>query len=115
MADGCKGQGHMIPEYDGMRLHTQLKYLESLFDFERSIEKKIRATKSKEQDIREEQVVIRDNDKKTFNSGLHLKDQETMRLLKTHMENSIKWSGYNWIEPQLWTDIFKKVLTNNSN
>jgi hypothetical protein len=31
--------GRMIQEYDDARLHTQIKYLETLFDFKRSEEK----------------------------------------------------------------------------
>eukprot|EP00605_Chrysophyceae_sp_TOSAG23-4_P002371 GSChrysophyteH1.ASY1.ANO1.2623.1 assembled CDS len=97
MADSCKGQGHLVPEYNGRQLHTQMKYLLSLFDADVAIDKKIRAEKAKTQEIREDQVVSRNE--------LH-----TMGLLKTHMENAIEWSGYNWVEPQLWTSIFAKSL-----
>ena len=38
MGFACTGDchGRMLQEYDESKLHTQLKYLESLFDLERS-------------------------------------------------------------------------------
>jgi DNA polymerase alpha subunit A len=117
MSDNCRGQGgHLVPEYDGNKLHTQLKYLESLFDFERASEKIIRNKKAQDTGSREDQVVITELDKNEFKKSHNVptNHQEIMRLIKTHMGNSIKWSGYNWIEPSLWTNIFKKVLVNGN-
>jgi DNA polymerase alpha subunit A len=110
MADSCKGQGHLVPEYNGRQLHTQMKYLLSLFDADVAIDKKIRAEKAKTQEIREDQVVVTDNDRKKFKCEVSRNELHTMGLLKTHMENAIEWSGYNWVEPQLWTSIFAKSL-----
>jgi len=79
--------GRMIPEYDDHSLHTQLKYCESLFDF-------CRATQKRES-------------KTELISAFPDDHKKILALLKQHMENSIRVSGYNWVRPSLWSTFFR--------
>ena len=89
----CKS-GRLNREYDDATLHTQLKYLESLFDFER-YEKRMKDENANPQDVLQPVKSL-------------LKDEtEVYRLLKNHMSNSVNASAYNWIRPSLWTALQK--------
>eukprot|EP01038_Epipyxis_sp_PR26KG_P011762 gene11762-15739_t len=84
--------GRMTQEYDESMLHTQLKYIESLFDVHRY------QTKYK---------ISNEN-------GLFLmmsKDQiEVFHLLHKHLSNTIRNSSYNWIRPSIWTAVQGKRI-----
>ena len=43
--DNCHGR--MVQEYDDSRLHTQLKYIESLFDVQRALNKRKQTVESR--------------------------------------------------------------------
>ena len=73
----------MVQEYDESALHTQLKYLESLFDYERA---------RKKRDIKVNEI--------------HRDDIEIFRLLNKHMSHTIDNNAFNWIRPSLWSTIF---------
>ncbi|RYH30977.1 hypothetical protein EON65_03720 [archaeon] len=86
--DGCSGR--LRQEYDENMLHTQLKYLESLFDV-----KRFQSRKS--------------IDDKTLFAVLPRDHQEVLRLLKEDMASVIKGSAYNWVRPSLWSAVFGKL------
>lgn len=90
-ADNCHGRTKQ--EFDELALHTQLKYLESLFDV-----KRYQARKSV--------------DDKTLLTRLSKDQLEVLRLLREHMSNSVKGSAYNWIRPSLWSALFGKLSGN---
>jgi DNA polymerase alpha subunit A len=90
---GCVGDchGRMKQEYDESTLHTQLKYLESLFDVEKALKKKERV----EAGIKPEPLP---------------KDHvEIFRLLNKHMFFAIENNAYNWIRPSLWTTMSRTL------
>ena len=82
--DGCHGR--MKQQYSDSDLHTQLKYLESLFDYEGAINS-----------LRIEKGDIK-----------HLPDDhvEVYNLLKKHMSFAVENNAYNWIRPSLWSTLF---------
>ena len=79
--------GRMVQVYNDSALHTQLKYLESLFDIDR-----------------------KNKDKNTAGTlpPLPKDHEEIFRLLSKHMGFTIANNGYNWIRPSLWSTLFKK-------
>jgi len=83
--------GRMVQEYDDVTLYTQLKYLETLFDLDRS-EKKMKEKLDKEG---------------IFNSYKPSpSEKELYRILKAHMTNTINVSAYNWVRPKLFSTVF---------
>jgi DNA polymerase alpha subunit A len=83
--------GRMVQEYDDVKLYTQLKYLETLFDLGRA-EKKMKE-KLESQGV--------------FTSYKPNPDEkELYRILKAHMTNTINVSGYNWVRPKLFSTMF---------
>lgn len=88
--DDC--HGHMLQEYDDSTLHTQLKYLASLFDYD-GYQKKLK--------------------RGTITTLINLSpdDKEVFKLLHQHMTNSINGSAYNWIRPSLWTAILRRAAS----
>ena len=100
MGFACTGDchGRMLQEYDESRLHTQLKYLESLFDFERGL-------------VRAKAASLTAEDASVTGSVRCLEslpDDHRMvfDLLKKHMSNAVTGSSFNWIRPSLWTAVF---------
>jgi hypothetical protein len=89
--------GRMVQEYNELMLHTQLKYLESLFDVPRLRTKKplLSTDLALYNWISKEQVGI-------------------LGLLKEHMSNFIKVSAFNWVRPSLWSSLFGKVSSETS-
>jgi DNA polymerase alpha subunit A len=79
--------GRMVQEYNEEMVYTQLKYLESLFDFERVV-------KRRELNMKDVQGVIGPSHIEVFNT------------LQKHMSNTIQWSAYNWVRPSLWEAMF---------
>ena len=75
--------GRMIQEYTDADLHTQLKYLETLFDYDRTVAKKA-----------DESFALNDEHKEVFS------------LLKQQMTNIVNGSAYNWVRPSLWSTVF---------
>ena len=75
--------GRMVQEYTDADLHTQLKYLETLFDYER--------TKNKRKD---DNLVLIERHKEIFD------------ILNEQMGNVVKGSAYNWVRPSLWSTVF---------
>jgi len=73
----------MIQEYTDADLHTQLKYLETLFDYDRTVAKKA-----------DESFALNDEHKEVFS------------LLKQQMTNIVNGSAYNWVRPSLWSTVF---------
>jgi DNA polymerase alpha subunit A len=92
--DDCHGR--MEQEYDETLLYNQLKYLESLFDLNRSIDK------------RNKLAVSDPTITTTALTKIPPDDQEVFRLLKEHMSNTVTGSAYNWVMPSLWSFIFGK-------
>ena len=88
---GCVGNchGRMKQEYSESELHTQLKYLESLFDVERA----------KEKCANTEDLVL-------VPPELTDHQKEIFKLLKIHMSNTVENNAYNWIRPSLWSKMF---------
>ncbi len=86
-SDRCHGR--MKQEYDDAQLHTQLKYLECLFDLNNK---------------KSDKIVSLANE---FSSD----EREVFKLLHIHMKNMINGSAYNWIRPSLWTAIKRKSIT----
>ena len=103
--------GRMIQDYNEEKLHTQLKYLESLFDVDRSIKQAAAKKEAQEKDMKEEEKAAL-KAKELQTTGMHGpadlpgEHKDLFRLLKTHMSNSINWSAYNWISPNLWSFVF---------
>jgi len=75
--------GRMIQEYTDADLHTQLKYLETLFDYNRTISKK-----------KGENFALPDYHKEVFD------------LLRQQVSNIVNGSAYNWVRPSLWSTVF---------
>jgi DNA polymerase alpha subunit A len=108
--ENCKGR--MVQDYDEARLHTQLKYLECLFSFERAVKNRWRADKAKADGVSEQGLSDPSNKElKEYNHGIPKEHQDVLMYLKTHMENSVNGSAYNWVRPSLWSTVFGKVLT----
>lgn len=89
-ADGCHGR--VYQEYDDSALHTQLKYLETLFNLEKF-----------ERDLKRSEH--------TSSHAISRDDKEVFKLLHQHMSNAINGSAYNWIRPSLWTAILRKPVS----
>jgi hypothetical protein len=103
--------GRMVQDYNEEELHTQLKYLESLFDVDRSIKQAATKREALEKEMKEEErAALKARELQA--TGMHGpadlpgEHKELFRLLKTHMSNSIKESSYNWILPKLWSSVF---------
>jgi len=108
--ENCKGR--MVQDYDEARLHTQLKYLECLFSFDRAVKNRWRAQKAAADGVSEQGVSDPTNKElKSYNHGIPREQQDVLLYLKTHMENSVNGSAYNWVRPSLWSTVFGKVLT----
>lgn len=75
--------GRMVQEYTDADLHTQLKYLESLFDVTRAVAKKPGCD-----------LMLLPTHKEVFD------------LLKQQMTNIVNGSAYNWVRPSLWSAVF---------
>ena len=75
-------------------LHTQLKYLESLFDLPRSIKKR-------------ETAAATDSSLSSHSLTSLPKDHvEVFRLLAGHLNNAVVGSEFNWVRPSLWSSLF---------
>jgi DNA polymerase alpha subunit A len=87
MGYACKNDchGRMVAEFNEDMLYTQLKYLETLFDFDRACKKR---------GIKENELIIKPEDK------------EVLSLLRKHLSNAVQNSSYDWIRPSLWTVCF---------
>jgi len=117
--------GRMTQDYTEAALHTQLKYLETLFDFARA---ETRARQREDAasgartkasfaghsaaavvkgDLNGDLSVHKEGSRRVSIVGSQ--DQEVFKALKAHMSNSIHASAYNWVRPSLWTSIFGKA------
>ena len=103
--------GRMSQDYSEQELHTQLKYLESLFDLVRACDKRSEATLDpkilSDANLAE---IEKENERKRLLEGVPREFKELTRLLHEHMRNTVHGSGYNWVRPSLWTAVFGKVL-----
>ena len=108
--DDCHGR--MVQEYTEASLHTQLKYLEALFDVPRVLTKK---SLSEQQlvpslhSIVETVLVIMMMTVYSISrlsQNVSMEKGEIFRLLREHMINSVQGSAYNWIRPSLWKALF---------
>jgi DNA polymerase alpha subunit A len=94
--------GHIVQEYDAEALHDQLKYLESLFDFDR-LKRRVMASS-----------IADPNAAKRMQQAIDRVPEEHKRLfelLKQHMHMiAVKDSAYNWIRPSLFTAVFSRSL-----
>eukprot|EP00540_Astrosyne_radiata_P020315 CAMPEP_0116836160 /NCGR_PEP_ID=MMETSP0418-20121206/7940_1 /TAXON_ID=1158023 /ORGANISM="Astrosyne radiata, Strain 13vi08-1A" /LENGTH=608 /DNA_ID=CAMNT_0004465895 /DNA_START=30 /DNA_END=1856 /DNA_ORIENTATION=+ len=98
MGDACFTQGctgTLRPKYSERSLHTQLTYLNSLFDVDHAAEQVSRKTQLSKQEIL--QRITRH-------------DKNTMALLKQENDVHLQRSAFNWIEPSLWTSLFGAAL-----
>ena len=80
--------GRMVQEYTDADLHTQLKYLETLFDYDRTLAKKAGQ-----------------------NYMMVPEHKEVFELLKQQMVNIVNGSAYNWVRPSLWSAVFGSKAT----
>ncbi|GAB5035819.1 dna polymerase alpha catalytic [Nannochloropsis oceanica] len=87
LARGC--HGHMDMEYSEKQLHTQLKFLETLFDVKRAKSKKIAAGVVP--------VPLPDG---------HIR---VLDLLHDQTRQMVSSTAYNWIRPSLWSMVFSGV------
>jgi DNA polymerase alpha subunit A len=85
----------MKQEYDESAVHTQLKYLESLYDVDKAVKKREKAALE--------------------GTGMSVKPEplpkdhiEIFRLLNKHMSFAIENNAYNWIRPSLWSTLFRR-------
>ena len=94
---GCVGDchGRMKQEYDDSALHTQLKYLESLFDVDKAVKK---IAERSEMPVSPAMLESLPKD--------HI---EIFRLLNKHMSFAIENNAFNWIRPSLWSTLFGKA------
>ena len=103
--------GHMVQDYTDLDLHTQLKYLETLFDFHRAVD--LRAALIVAPELLQQPLLAEELKKREADKIVSLTPHDyvaLMELLYKHMCNSIEWSGYNWVRPSLWSTVFGKVL-----
>lgn len=103
--------GRMVQDYNDLDLHTQLKYIESLFDLTRACEK--RAEASLDPKVANDpflKELERDKECDRIRDRIPVSDRELYRLLHLHMQNTVRGSGYNWVRPSLWSAVFGKVL-----
>ena len=103
--------GRMVQDYTEQELHTQLKYLESLFDLNRACEK--RAEASLDPKVRSDinlAEIEKEKARERLRESVPRESRELTRLRFEHMRNTVSWSGYNWVRPSLWTAVFGKVL-----
>lgn len=85
--------GRLVPEYDAEMLHTQLKYIETLFDVERYKQKHPTAIGL---------------------TTVSVEQLQLFSLLKQHMNNAINGSAYNWVLPGLWSTVFGGLVKHES-
>jgi DNA polymerase alpha subunit A len=102
----CQGNCHsnIIQEYNEATLHTQLKYIESLFDVNRAIAQRIKS----ESNNGEGGGDLLNTRSKALLDTVPSDHKEIYRLVKEHMANTINVSAYNWVRPSLWSTIFSK-------
>lgn len=94
--------GRMVQEYDEAALHTQLKFLETLFDFPRAVSR--RAAAASEGGGSSSSATMQ------FSHSIPKEHVEVFSLLKQHMSNAVNGSAYNWVRPSLWSTVFGRVL-----
>ena len=101
MGFACTGDchGRMAQEYDEAKLHTQLKYLESLFDHKRLLARCRAAQVSSEDGAGPRQQAECLESLPADHKAVH-------DLLREHMANAVKGSAYNWVRPSLWAAVF---------
>lgn len=107
-----KCHGRMSADYSEEQLHTQLKYLESLFDIDRAIkryaDKKAdeEAGMSSEEALRKKTRELNQTGVIEGPAGIPKVHKEIYKLLRTHMTHTVNGSAYNWIRPELWSFVF---------
>jgi DNA polymerase alpha subunit A len=106
--------GRMIPDYSDEQLHTQLKYLESLFDVERSVKRFAAKKEEQEKSMSPEDLAAKKNaELESANNhavsgpaDIPREHKDIYRLLNTHMTHSVERSDFNWIDPKMWSFVF---------
>jgi len=108
--------GRMTPDYSDLDLHTQLKFVESLFDLARACEKRADATLPANilSDVTLADIE-REKEKRRLMDSVPNETKELLRLLFEHMKNAVQWNAYNWVRPSLWSAVFGKVLRQGAN
>jgi len=89
---GCINDCHgiMKQQYSDSNLHTQLKYLESLFNYQEAVK------------------TLRSENEDLSYGDLPRDHLEIYNLLQKHMSFAVENNEYNWIRPTLWSDLFGK-------
>jgi len=103
--------GRMALDYTEQELHTQLKYLESLFDLKSACDKRAEASLDPKilSDVNLSEIE-KEKESKRLRESIPMQFVELNRLLHQHMANTVNGSAYNWVRPSLWTAVFGKVL-----
>lgn len=99
--------GRMLQLYTDEQLHTQLIYLESLFDYDKANQRKIKMEKEKENADENTLTKL----KPDLLADIVIPDHKSVySALNEHMANSVNGSAFNWIRPSLWSTIFGNQL-----
>ena len=90
LARGCSGRIGL--KYSERSLHTQLKYLDTLFDVQHA----------------SEQVSMKNKNTNKLEVAKYLSkhDKVAMEELHDRANRYLRGSAFNWIEPTLWTSLF---------
>ena len=106
LARGCTGRMH--PEYSERALHTQLKYLVSLFDIQHAVRKavednRVRGYNGDGGSVRGKSDAAT---KAELLKTLSKNDKVALEELHRHSKKYLTGSAFHWIEPTLWTSLF---------